>query len=114
MAHRLLHTLVFSSTLLLDGCGSAASSDTDADDGTAAAETGGGEARNDTTPEPAVEGSASGALAYCEPGWPTTKGSSCSVDASGVTVCCSSYVPATGNVACCVQPQSPPATATGT
>jgi hypothetical protein len=119
MTHRLLHTLVVSSTLLLDACGSASTAST-ASPSTASStsssspspsESGGGEAASasneETAPAVAAEGSASGALALCEPGWPTTKGASCSVDASGITVCCSSFVPPAG-AHCCAQPQEAP------
>jgi len=122
--HRLLHSLVFSSVLAAGGCGAASPAplepaplaqntyaETSAPRSEAGvyAESSEGAVSSEgagATEEPAVS------RRYCEPGWPTTKGSTCeeTVNDEGETetVCCGGSVPPGGDPAdpesgCCVQ-----------
>ena len=95
MAHRLFHTLVLSSSLLLDGamvvgCDAASHQRTEvppADGGHDAMVVVEADAGGPPMPDAGMP-DAGPLLPLCEPGWPTTKGQICEVDTEGVGVCC--------------------------
>ncbi len=125
MAHRLLRTLVFSSSMLLEGvtsgCAESHPSEPDAgapspdappvDDAgplDAAAPDAGSDAGRDAgadAPDAAVlEGDAG--LVFCERGWPTTKAQSCTIEPSGFALCCGGiFVEDTGPECCIGRPE---------
>jgi hypothetical protein len=81
MRHRLLHTLVFSSSFLVDGCAMAHVVDGDAGAAADALE----------TPDAFAPPDAAIDVRACEPGWPTTKGQF-NIERDGVWYACGSGV----------------------
>lgn len=116
MGHRLLHTLVVSSSLLLDACGSSAASSEPAssDEPSTGAENGGTASGGTAVATPAGEVAPTGdgtpiVLAACR-GWPTTKGAHYEVDAQGVRYYCGDHVADASGVmspSCCPEPATP-------
>lgn len=105
MSHRLFHTLVLSSAVLLEACGgSSATSESSSSSGTSSNDTSGSEETSSDTSNTQVatlnaemQAAVRDARA-CEEGWPTTKGAryvsdatssyACSTLGSETMVCC--------------------------
>lgn len=112
MSHRLFHTLVLSSAVLLEACGGSSGTSEPTSSGTATNEdtSGSEQAATDTsnaTQVAALDAEMQAAVRdarACENGWPTTKGARFTSDATN-TYACSSLGSQT--LVCCVSGPAP-------